>query len=67
MANAQTGASEFSNIRTSSGMFFDRGQGDLITRVEERLARWSMLPADNGEGIQVLHYEVGGRGGSGAG
>jgi hypothetical protein len=25
--------------------------------VEERIAAWSMLPAENGEGVQVLRYE----------
>lgn len=25
--------------------------------VEERIAAWTMLPAENGEGLQVLRYE----------
>lgn len=31
---------------------------DVISRVEERIARWTMVPAGNGEGIQVLRYDV---------
>jgi hypothetical protein len=60
VADANTGASLTSDIRTSSGMFYSRGQTELIRRIEERIARWTMLPAGNGEGIQVLRYEVGG-------
>ena len=39
-------------------MFFNRGENELIQRVERRLAAWTNLPAGNGEGIQVLRYEV---------
>jgi hypothetical protein len=62
VADANTGASLTSNIRTSSGMFYSRGQTQLINKIEERIARWTMLPAGNGEGIQVLRYEVGAAG-----
>lgn len=33
---------------------------DVLPRaaaVEERIAAWTMLPAQNGEGLQVLRYE----------
>lgn len=60
VADANTGASLTSNIRTSSGMFYNRAQTQLIRSIEDRIARWTMLPAGNGEGIQVLKYEVGG-------
>lgn len=40
-------------------MFFNRGQDEVIRRVEKRIAAFSMVPADHGEGIQVLHYAVG--------
>ena len=33
------------SIRTSSGMFFRRGQDEVIKRVEERIAAFSMVPA----------------------
>lgn len=59
VANSETGASTFSDIRTSSGMFFGREETSVISSVEQRLARWTMLPLENGEGIQVLYYEVG--------
>lgn len=41
-------------------MFFPRGQNELVKRIEERVAMVTMLPADNAEGMQVLHYEVSG-------
>jgi prolyl 4-hydroxylase len=37
-------------------MFFRRGQDEVIKSVEDRIAAYSMVPADHGEGIQVLHY-----------
>jgi hypothetical protein len=30
----------------------------VIQRIEERIARVSFLPVENGEGLQVLRYEV---------
>jgi hypothetical protein len=30
----------------------------VIQRIEERIARISFLPVENGEGLQVLRYEV---------
>ena len=32
---------------------------DVITRVEKRIAMVTHLPEDNGEGLQILHYEAG--------
>ena len=40
-------------------MFMRRGQDATIRRIEERIAAFSMVPADHGEGLQVLHYLVG--------
>lgn len=44
--------------RTSWGMFFNRREDSVIQNIEQRIAAWTMLPADNGEGLQVLQYEV---------
>ena len=51
------GSSSVSEIRTSSGTFLARGEDDVVKRVEERIATWTLLPAENGEGLQVLRYE----------
>ena len=53
---ATQGGSEISDIRTSSGVFLDRGEDEVIRRIEERIAAWTLLPAGNGEGLQVLKY-----------
>ena len=31
----------------------------VVRRIEERIAEWSHIPVENGEGIQVLRYEHG--------
>lgn len=51
-----TGGEELNADRTSSGMFFNRGEGALIQRIEARIARLLRWPVENGEGLQVLHY-----------
>lgn len=54
-----TGGSKLDDVRTSNGMFFERGQNDVLQRVEARLARLTGWPLENGEGIQVLQYGPG--------
>jgi prolyl 4-hydroxylase len=56
-----TGAegSEVNAARTSDGMFFERGESDLIKRVEARIAALLRWPLENGEGLQVLRYRPG--------
>lgn len=51
--------SEVNMARTSRGMFFERGANDVVSRVEARIARVLNWPLENGEGIQVLHYQPG--------
>ncbi|KAK9805139.1 hypothetical protein WJX72_001482 [[Myrmecia] bisecta] len=51
-----TGKSVDSTVRTSTGTFFGRGQDEVIDRIEKRIAHVSHVPAENGEGMQVLHY-----------
>jgi prolyl 4-hydroxylase len=51
-----TGGSEVNDARTSDGMFFERGEHDLIRRVEQRIADLLRWPVDHGEGLQVLRY-----------
>jgi prolyl 4-hydroxylase len=45
--------------RTSSGAMLQRGETELIARVEARLAALANWPVENGEGMQVLRYEPG--------
>lgn len=55
----ETGGSEVNTARTSSGMFFDRGENPLCARIEARLAALVNWPVENGEGLQILHYKPG--------
>ena len=55
----QTGGEEVNADRTSDGMFFQRGEGPLIQRIEARIARLLRWPLENGEGLQVLHDRPG--------
>ncbi len=52
----ETGGSEVNAARTSSGMFFSRGETALIERIEARIAALLHWPVERGEGLQVLHY-----------
>lgn len=57
--NNATGGSEVNPARTSDGMFFTRGENDLITRIEARIAALLRWPVERGEGLQVLRYKPG--------
>ena len=52
------GHSAISDIRTSAGMFLERAQDAVVADIERRIARWTLLPANHGEGLQVLRYDA---------
>jgi prolyl 4-hydroxylase len=54
-----TGGSEVNAARTSSGMFFGRGETALHQRIEARIAALLNWPVDHGEGLQILRYGPG--------
>ena len=56
-----TGGSEINSARTSDGMFFERGEHPVITRLERRIAALLNWPVDHGEGLQILRYRPGAR------
>lgn len=55
----RTGGSEVNAARTSQGMFFSRGEGELVSAIEARIAALLQWPLERGEGLQVLRYGVG--------
>ena len=55
----KTGGEEVNADRTSQGMFFQRGENELVKTIEARIARLVTWPVQNGEGIQVLQYVPG--------
>ncbi|KAG9149034.1 hypothetical protein Leryth_010641 [Lithospermum erythrorhizon] len=59
VVDSKTGKSTDSRVRTSSGTFLRRGRDKIIRSIEKRIADYTFIPVDHGEGLQVLHYEVG--------
>eukprot|EP00240_Pyramimonas_obovata_P015431 CAMPEP_0118956870 /NCGR_PEP_ID=MMETSP1169-20130426/61806_1 /TAXON_ID=36882 /ORGANISM="Pyramimonas obovata, Strain CCMP722" /LENGTH=282 /DNA_ID=CAMNT_0006904919 /DNA_START=186 /DNA_END=1031 /DNA_ORIENTATION=+ len=59
VVDSETGEVKTDPIRTSSQTFLQRGSDKVVTAVEERLARFAMIPYENGEDLQVLRYEHG--------
>ena len=55
----KTGGEEMHADRTSQGMFFQRGESELVSRIEARIAKLVNWPVQNGEGLQVLQYVPG--------
>lgn len=46
------------NVRTSTGMFFQLAENPLVAKIEKRIAQLLHWPVENGEGIQVLNYQL---------
>lgn len=59
VADNDSGKSIMSEVRTSSGMFLNKHQDEIVGRIERRIAAWTFLPEENGESIQILHYKHG--------
>ncbi|RLM99552.1 prolyl 4-hydroxylase 1 [Panicum miliaceum] len=59
VVDAETGGTKESSGRTSSGMFLKRWQDWVVRRIEKRIADYTSIPVEKGEGLRVLHYEVG--------
>lgn len=57
--SVKTGGEEENADRTSQGMFFERGESELIARIESRLAHLLDWPVEHGEGLQILRYGPG--------
>lgn len=55
----QTGGEEVNADRTSEGMFFTRGEIEVVRQLEARIAALLHWPVDHGEGLQVLRYGPG--------
>lgn len=60
VVNASTGAYDIHPHRTSAGTYFQRGENALLQRIESRIAELVDCPLEQGEPIQVLHYQAGG-------
>jgi len=56
----ETGGYQIIDARSSEGTFFLRGENALVAKIEKRLSVLTGVPSENGEGLQILHYGVGG-------
>uniref|UniRef100_A0A1J3I706 procollagen-proline 4-dioxygenase n=1 Tax=Noccaea caerulescens TaxID=107243 RepID=A0A1J3I706_NOCCA len=59
VVDEKTGKSTDSRVRTSSGTFLARGRDKTIREIEKRISDFTFIPVEHGEGLQVLHYEIG--------
>ncbi|WP_426701050.1 2OG-Fe(II) oxygenase [Rhodanobacter sp. Col0626] len=50
------GRNQVDQRRTSEGMFFGLNEVPLVGRIEQRIASLLGVPANHGEGLQILHY-----------
>nr|VDC73770.1 unnamed protein product [Brassica rapa] len=53
------GGGKQSSARTSTGSFISRGHDKIVEEIERRISEFTFLPVENGESLQVIHYEVG--------
>ncbi|XP_030531401.2 probable prolyl 4-hydroxylase 3 [Rhodamnia argentea] len=56
VVDGSTGKSMDSGVRTSSGMFLNRGQDKIVRAIEKRIADFTHIPVEHGEGLQILQY-----------
>ncbi|XQY93861.1 2OG-Fe(II) oxygenase [Metabacillus sp. HB246100] len=50
---------EEDTLRTSSSLFLEEGETDVVTRIERRVAQVMNIPYEHGEGLQILNYQIG--------
>jgi prolyl 4-hydroxylase len=59
VVSPQTGKYVPDPSRTSESMYFNKGENDLVKRIERKAAAVSGLPVENLEGLQVVRYKHG--------
>lgn len=57
VVNDADGTMQLHQNRTSRGAMIQRGETELVMRVERRLAEIGHWPVERGEGMQVQHYQ----------
>jgi prolyl 4-hydroxylase len=60
IVDPQSGEEKVIDDRSSYGTFFLLNETDFIAKLDRRIAEVMHWPAENGEGIQILRYTVGG-------
>lgn len=60
MQRSKIGTSrDVTDMRTSSSTFLSAYDHPIIEKIEKRIAHIMCIPYEHGEGLQVLHYQVG--------
>ncbi|KAK8359828.1 hypothetical protein V6Z11_A04G122700, partial [Gossypium hirsutum] len=59
VADNESGDSIESEVRTTLVSFISHVKDEVVADIEARIAAWTFLPAENGESIQIIHYENG--------
>ena len=60
MQRSKIGAArEVNELRTSSSMFLEESENDIVARVEKRVSSIMNIPIEHGEGLQILKYTPG--------
>lgn len=50
---------EVNELRTSSSMFIEESENEIVARVETRVSSIMNIPIEHGEGLQILQYNPG--------
>ncbi len=50
---------EVNELRTSSSVFLQEDENDVVSRIEKRISQVMTIPLEHGEGLQILNYEIG--------
>jgi prolyl 4-hydroxylase len=56
----KTASARVTDYRTSEQMYFQRGENELVSKIEDRISAMIGMYVEHGEGLQVLRYGVGG-------
>ena len=60
IVDPKTGKEEVISDRTSYGTFFMVNENAFIAKLDARIAKVMHWPVENGEGLQILNYKIGG-------
>lgn len=60
IVDAQTGQLHAIDARSSEGTYFLVNENPFVARLDRRISELLQWPVENGEGLQILHYGIGG-------
>jgi prolyl 4-hydroxylase len=58
--NVEKGISEITDYRKSEQTYCMIGENDIVKNIEQRIADFTSIPIENGEGLQIVRYINGG-------